>query len=310
MAGNALLLKHSSSVPGCARVIERLIAEAGFPEGLFGTVFLDGEQTGQLIEEPSVAAVTLTGGEAAGRAVAARAGRSLKKCVLELGGSDAYVVLKDADVERAARTCVQSRLINGGQSCIAAKRLIVVQDRVEQFQNCVLDAMKGVRWGDPLLEETDVGPLAREDLRDGLHEQVTRSVSQGASLLLGGTIPERPGAWYPPTVLADVQPGMPASDEELFGPVAAILPARDDVHAVQLANATGFGLGAAVFTRADAEGERIARRELCAGSCFVNTGVHSDPRLPFGGIKRSGFGRELGRYGMLEFVNVKTVFVA
>ncbi|NNE70412.1 MAG: aldehyde dehydrogenase family protein, partial [Rhodothermales bacterium] len=262
-----------------------------------------------VIQDPVVKAVTLTGSVRAGRAVAAEAGASLKKTVLELGGSDPYVVLEDADLELAARTCVESRLINSGQSCIAAKRFIVVETLREAFEGRCVELMRAQTMGDPLLETTDIGPQAREDLRDELHGQVTDSINAGARCLLGGTVPEQDGAWYPPTILADVEPGMRAFDEELFGPVAAIIAARDEAEALALANRSAFGLGAAVFTRDLERGERIAAEELNAGCCFVNAFVKSDPRLPFGGIGDSGYGRELSRWGIREFVNEKTVYV-
>ena len=310
MAGNAGVLKHASNVPGCAGAIEEVFRDAGFPEGLFRTLYLSGAQTGELIAHDSIAAVTLTGSTAAGRAVASSAGRALKKTVLELGGSDPYVVLADADLETAAKTCTTSRLINNGQSCIAAKRFIVVRELRERFEAAMVAQMKASRVGDPLLDETELGPMARIDLRDELHEQVQASVDQGAELLLGGEVPDRPGAWYPPTVLSRVGPGMPAYDDELFGPVAAIIEARDENDAIRIANDSVFGLGAAVFTQDLAKGAQIAETGLTAGSCFVNAFVRSDPRLPFGGVKESGYGRELSPFGIREFVNIKTVYVA
>jgi succinate-semialdehyde dehydrogenase/glutarate-semialdehyde dehydrogenase len=310
MAGNGIVLKHASNVCGCALAIEKLFAQAGLPVDLFRAVLIVGAEALALIEDDSIAAVTLTGSTRAGRQVAACAAGVLKKCVLELGGSDAYVVLSDADVAHASATSVQSRLINTGQSCIAAKRFIVVSALQSEFERMVVQHMSHKLQGDPLDEATQVGPLARVDLRDQLHHQVEKSISAGARLLLGGSVIDRPGAWYPPTVLTDVGPGMPAYEEELFGPVAAILPVSDDAEALRVANDTEFGLGAAVFTEDRERGERIARETLRAGACFVNTFVRSDPRLPFGGIKQSGYGRELGSFGLREFVNIKTVYVA
>jgi succinate-semialdehyde dehydrogenase/glutarate-semialdehyde dehydrogenase len=310
MAGNGVILKHASNVCGCSVAIEKVFVQAGLPADLFRSVFLGNEDTLALIDSDDIAAVTLTGSPRAGREVAARAGRALKKTVLELGGSDPYVVLSDADLDAATETCVNSRLINTGQSCIAAKRFIVVPELRRQFEESVLRLMGRAKQGDPLDPKTDIGPMARADLRDALHRQVRTSVERGARLLLGGTVPERAGAWYPATVLADVGPGMPAYEEELFGPVAAIVPAKDEQDAIRIANDTSFGLGAAVFTRDRQRGERIAREALRAGSCFVNAQVRSDPRLPFGGIKKSGYGRELGSFGLREFVNIKTVYVA
>ena len=310
MAGNAAILKHAANVPGCALAIEEVFRSAGFPPDIFRALLVPGRKVAALIRHPLVRAVTLTGSTAAGRAVGRAAGQALKKTVLELGGSDPYLVLRDADLELAVETCASSRLTNAGQSCIAAKRFLVVPELRPEFERRLVERLRGVRMGDPLDEATQMGPQARVDLRDELHEQVRRSVAQGARLLLGGEVPPGPGAFYPPTVLAEVGRGMPAHDEELFGPVAAVIPVRDEAHAVAVANDSVFGLGAAVFTRDTARGERIALRQLEAGSCFVNALVKSDPRLPFGGIKESGYGRELSHYGIREFVNVKTVVVA
>ncbi|MEM9556877.1 MAG: NAD-dependent succinate-semialdehyde dehydrogenase [Acidobacteriota bacterium] len=309
MAGNAGLLKHSSNVPGCALAIETVLHDAGFPTSLFRTLLIGSGQVADLLEHPKLRAATLTGSGPAGQAVAAKAGSLIKKTVLELGGSDPYVVLADADLGAAVETCVTSRLINSGQSCIAAKRFVVDDAVYDEFVERFVERMAKATMGDPLDEATDVGPQARTELRDELHEQVERSVDAGARLLLGGTIPDGPGAFYPPTVLADVAPGMAAADEELFGPVAAILRAKDEDDAIRLANETPFGLGAAVFTRDLERGRRLAAEELEAGCCFVNSFVQSDPRLPFGGIKESGYGRELSRYGIREFVNIKTVSI-
>jgi len=309
MAGNGIVLKHAPNVPGCAEAIEDLFRAAGFPEDLVVQVRADLETTGALIDHEAIAAVTLTGSTQAGAAVAERAGGALKKCVLELGGSDPYLLLPDADIPKAAAIFVKSRTINNGQSCIAAKRLIVPRDRLADVEGAVVAEMEGVRRGDPRSRETGLGPMAREDLRDGLHEQVCRSVDAGARLLLGGQVPDEAGWWYPPTVLTDVAPGAAAYDEELFGPVATIVPADDVDDMIRIANDTAYGLGGGVFTADPAAGEDIARDRLVAGSVVVNDFVRSDPRLPFGGVKRSGYGRELGPQGILEFVNVKTVLV-
>ena len=308
MAGNAGVLKHASNVPGCALSIEQVFKDAGFPAGLFRTLLIGSHEVKDVIEHPLVRAVTLTGSTPAGKAVASQAGAVLKKTVLELGGSDAYIVLADAELESTVTSCVNSRLINGGQSCIAAKRFIVVEPVLDAFTRRFVDLMKSKRVGDPLADGTDVGPQARHDLRDALHRQVLASIEGGAKLLLGGEIPQSDGAYYPPTVLTNVKPGMPAYEEELFGPVASIIAARDEDDAVRIANDSVFGLGGAVFTKDLARGERVARR-LEAGSTFVNSLVASDPRLPFGGIKESGYGRELGPYGIKEFVNIKTIVV-
>jgi len=309
MAGNVGLLKHASNVSGCSLAIEEIFSEAGFPEFVFKSVILGPSKVKDLIADPIVQAVSLTGSVPAGKSVASAAGSNIKKTVLELGGSDPYVVLEDADLNETVQTCVTSRLLNGGQSCIAAKRFIVVEKVYERFVELYVDFMKQKKMGDPFDESNDIGPQASVKLRDELHDQVLRSINSGAKLLLGGFIPDSDGAYYPPTVLADVTPGMPAFDEELFGPVAAIIKAKDEDDAIKLANKSVFGLGAAVFTKDIAKGEKIAREKLNAGSCFVNQFVRSDPRLPFGGIKESGYGRELSVFGIREFVNIKTVVV-
>ncbi len=308
MAGNAGLLKHAANVTGAALAIEAVFKDAGFPPPLFRALLIGSERVAGVIEAREVKAVTLTGSTPAGQAVASRAGAVLKKTVLELGGSDPYLVLEDADLEAAAETCAASRLINGGQSCIAAKRFVVVDDVRRAFEDRLVERMRARKVGDPLAEGTDVGPLARADLRDALHRQVEGSVRAGARVILGGQVPDGPGAFYPPTVLTDVRKGMPVYEEETFGPVAAVIAARDEADAIRIANDSPFGLGAAVFTRDGARGERVAR-ELEAGSCFVNALVRSDPRLPFGGIKESGYGRELADFGIREFVNIKTFYI-
>ncbi|MEX2532256.1 MAG: NAD-dependent succinate-semialdehyde dehydrogenase [Gemmatimonadota bacterium] len=309
MAGNGAILKHAPNVPGCALAIEEVFRKAGFPDDLFRSLLVDLDQTSRLIEHRLVRAVTLTGSVAAGKAVAAQAGSHIKKTVLELGGSDPYILLEDADLDAAVETCVASRLLNSGQSCIAAKRFLVVAPLREEFERRMVERMGRAVVGDPLREDTNIGPQAREDLRDGLHEQVQRSVEGGARLLLGGQVPAGEGFFYPPTILTDVTPGLPAYHEELFGPVASIIEVADEAEAIRVANDTAFGLGAAVFTADRERGERIARYELDAGACFVNGMVRSDPRLPFGGVRESGYGRELARHGILEFVNAKTVWV-
>jgi len=310
MAGNAGVLKHASNVPGCALAIEAVFREAGFPENVFRTLLIGSKQVDRVIEHPKVRAVTLTGSTPAGQAVARTAGANLKKSVLELGGSDPYLILEDADLELSVEACVSGRLINGGQSCIAAKRFIVLPKLRQGFEERLVEKMKAKKMADPLKADTDLGPQARHDLRDDLHKQVEASIERGARCLLGGEIPDGPGAFYPPTVLTDVGEGMPAYAEELFGPVAAIIPVESEEEGIRVANDSGFGLGAAVFTRDVARGEEIAAHRLEAGCCFVNAFVRSDPRLPFGGIKESGYGRELGSYGIKEFVNIKTVYVS
>jgi succinate-semialdehyde dehydrogenase/glutarate-semialdehyde dehydrogenase len=310
MAGNAAVLKHASNVPGCALAIEDIFRRAGFPVNLFRTLMIGSGQVDAVIEHPLVRAVTVTGSGAAGRAVGRQAGEMLKKTVLELGGSDPYLVLEDADLELAAKICTKGRLVNSGQSCIAAKRFIVVEAVRAQFEPLFVDRMRAARMGDPFDDRTEIGPQARRDLRDGLHAQVEASIAKGARCLLGGTIPEGRGAYYPATVLTDVRPGMPAYDEELFGPVAAIIPVKTESQAIEVANDSAFGLGGAVITRDIARGERIAAELIESGCVFVNDAVRSDPRLPFGGVKESGYGRELSSYGIREFVNIKTVYVA
>lgn len=309
-AGNTVVLKHASNVPGCALAIQEVLHDAGFPRGALEALVIDHERAQALIDDPRIAAVTVTGSPRAGRAIASRAGAALKKCVLELGGSDPYVVLEDADLDVAVECCVKARLVNSGQSCIAGKRFIAVDRVYDDFEAMFVERMALAVVGDPLLDDTEVGPLAREDLRDKVREQVERSVDLGAEVLLGGAVPDEPGAWYPPTVLREVKPGMPAYHEEVFGPVAALIRARDQEDALRIANDSAFGLGAAVFTENRARGEEIAKKHLEAGCCFVNTNVRSDPRLPFGGIKESGYGRELSSFGIRELVNVKTVYVA
>lgn len=310
MAGNAAVLKHASNVPGCAQAIERVVRESGAPADLLRALLIDNKHVDRVIAHPLVRAVTLTGSGPAGRAVAAKAGDQLKKSVLELGGSDPYLILEDADLDLAAAVCTKARLVNGGQSCIAGKRFIVVEKVRREFEERFVAKMKAVKQGDPLDKATEIGPLARRDLREALHQQVTESLRRGAKCLLGGQVPQGPGAYYPPTVLTDVAKGMPAFDEEMFGPVAAVVPVRDEAEAIAVANDSTFGLGAAVISSDVARAERIAAEQLEAGCVFVNEAVRSDPHLPFGGVKDSGYGRELSGYGIKEFVNVKTVFVA
>jgi len=308
-AGNCGVLKHASNVPGCALAIEVVVREAGFPDNVFQTLLVNNLAVEKIIENPLIQAVTLTGSTIAGKQVAQKAGSLIKKTVLELGGSDAYVVLADADLEKAAEACVNSRIINSGQSCIAAKRFIVVKSAEKEFTKLFFAKMKAKKMGDPLNADVTIGPQARVDLRDQLHQQVKLSIKKGAKCILGGTITKGKNAYYPATILTKVKPGMPAYDEELFGPVAAIITAKDEANAIRIANDNNFGLGSAIFTQDKEKGERIAATQLQAGSCFVNALVKSDPRLPFGGIKQSGYGRELGTFGIHEFVNIKTVFV-
>jgi succinate-semialdehyde dehydrogenase/glutarate-semialdehyde dehydrogenase len=309
MAGNGMLLKHASNVPGCALAIEAVLHKAGVPNELFRTLLLQSSDVEALIKDENVAAVTLTGSVPAGRSVATAAGSVLKKCVLELGGSDAYVVLEDADIEAAASLAAKARMVNGGQSCIAGKRFVVVRSIIEPFEKALVEMMRGYEMGDPTREGTRLGPMVSVKARDEIHKQVEQSIAKGARLLLGGKVPDRPGAWYPATVISNVTSGQPAHDEEIFGPVAAIIAAADEADAIRIANDSEFGLGSGVLTSDLDRGRRIAAEELEAGLSFVNENVRSDPRTPFGGIKHSGFGRECSAYGIHEFVNIKTVHV-
>ncbi|MEI8112359.1 MAG: NAD-dependent succinate-semialdehyde dehydrogenase [Bacteroidia bacterium] len=309
MAGNTGVLKHASNVSGCALAIERLVSESGFPENVFRTLLIGSREVKSVIENPLIKAVTLTGSTPAGKAVASAAGSVLKKSVLELGGSDPYLILEDADIEIAARLCVTSRLLNAGQSCIGAKRFIIMDQVYDQFKNEFVRLMSSASFGDPLDPITTFGPLARTDLRNELHQQVVKSVELGASVLIGGYIPEGKAPFYPATVLENVVPGMPAYHEELFGPVAVLFRVNSEEEAIRIANDTVFGLGAGIFTSDLAKGKMLAEKGLQAGCVFVNDFVKSDPRLPFGGIKESGYGRELSAIGIREFVNTKTVVV-
>lgn len=309
MAGNVGLLKHASNVPRCALMIEEVFTRAGFPEGCFSTLLISSTEVAAVIADPVVAAVTLTGSEPAGMNVAATAGRHLKKTVLELGGSDPFIVLRDADVDRAARVAATARMINTGQSCIAAKRFIVEDAVYERFAEGFVAAVRGLRVGDPLDDATEVGAMAREDLLLELHAQVQRSVEMGARVLTGGQRSDGPGAFYLPTVMDQLTADMPVWREETFGPVAALWRVGDVEEALRMANDTDFGLGASVWT-ADADLARYCAAHIEAGSVFINGMVKSDPRLPFGGIGKSGYGRELSSFGIREFVNIKSVWMA
>ena len=309
MAGNVGILKHASNVQGCAIEIEKLFLEAGFPKFAFSNLVIGSKKVRNVIKNSKISAVTLTGSTPAGKSVASLAGSLLKKTVLELGGNDPYVILEDADLDNAVKSCIAGRMLNAGQSCIAAKRFIVVQSSLKEFIDKVHNEIKKMKMGDPINPDINIGPMVNNIARDELHQQVLISIEKGAKLLFGGKIPQLDGAFYPPTLLVDVEPGMPAFDDELFGPVAVVISAKDQSHAIELANKTNFGLGAAIFTRDLDKGENIATKELEAGSCFVNDFVKSDPRLPFGGIKESGYGRELSEFGIQEFVNIKSVVV-
>jgi len=308
VAGNTGLLKHAANVPLCALTIESVFLEAGFPEGVFHTLLIEARRVADVIADPRVHAVTLTGSEPAGREVAATAGRHLKKSLLELGGSDPFIVLEDADLELTVEQAVTSRFLNTGQSCIAAKRFILVEAIADEFVRRFRDAVEALPMGDPMDPATRIGPLARIDLPDTLHRQVIDSLAAGAVAVTGGNPEARAGPWYQPSILDRVAPGMPAWSEELFGPVALVIRVADAEEAVRVANATDFGLGGSVWTTDSERGERVARQLEC-GCAFVNGMVRSDPRLPFGGVKHSGYGRELSRLGIHEFVNAKTIWI-
>lgn len=307
-AGNGMILKHASNVPQCALAIADIMTEAGTPEGLFSNLLIGADEVGDLIADDRIAAITLTGSTEVGSIVAAQAGKALKKQVLELGGSDPFIVLADADLEEAAAVAVKARFINVGQSCVNAKRFIVVDSVAERFVELFCDAAAKLKVGDPTERDTNIGPMARANLRSALHAQVEKTVAAGAELRLGGVPLDGAGCFYPPTVLDHVTPEMVAFKEETFGPVAAITRVRDEAEAIRLANQTEYGLGSAIWTGDVSKGRQLAR-ELDAGAVFINGMVASDPRYPFGGIKRSGYGRELGVYGIREFVNVKTVWI-
>ncbi len=308
MAGNAGVLKHSSNVPMSALAIEEVFNKAGFPENIFRTLLINSSLVKSVIENPLVKAATLTGSEYAGKKVSEVSGRNLKKTVMELGGSDPFIILNDADLDTAVKTGVTARLINNGQSCIAAKRFIVVEDVYDEFESMFVEKMKKIIIGNPMDESTELGPLAREDLLLELNQQVQNSVKAGAKILTGGKRLERKGFYYPPTVISNVKKGMPAYSEELFGPVAIFIKAVDVNDAVRIANDTDFGLGASIWTN-DIENAKKLAVAIDSGAVFINGLVKSDPRLPFGGVKLSGYGRELSHYGIKEFVNIKSVWI-
>jgi len=308
MAGNVAVMKHASNVPGCALAIEELFIKAGFPENVFRTLMIPSSMVEAVIRHPAVKAVTLTGSGPAGSSVASAAAKEIKKAVLELGGSDPLLVLEDADLAKAIQTSLASRMFNQGQTCISSKRFIVVDKVLDKFTSGLIAAVSALKVGDPLDPSTQVGPMARPDLVDDLEKQVQESVKAGASLLYGGTRPDRPGCYYLPAILGNVQKGMPAFREETFGPVFSIIAVKSEEEAIAVANDTEFGLAATLFTEDLARGEKLARR-IEAGAVFVNGMVKSDPRLPFGGIKKSGYGRELAEYGIREFVNIKTIWI-
>ncbi len=308
MAGNVGILKHASNVPQTALIIEEIFREAGFPKNVFRTLLIGPKLVDEVIKNPKVKAATLTGSEYAGSKVAEMSGKMLKKTVMELGGSDPYIIFADADIDDAVNTAVTARLLNNGQSCIAAKRFIVVEDIADEFEKKFVEKMRAVKVGDPMEEETELGPLAREDLLIELNTQVEQSVKAGAEILTGGKRLDGEGYFYPATILSNVKKGMPAYEQEMFGPVAAIIKAKNEEEAIKIANDSEFGLGASLWT-SDIEKAKYLSHNIESGSVFINGLVKSDPRLPFGGIKKSGYGRELSHYGIKEFVNIKTVWI-
>jgi succinate-semialdehyde dehydrogenase/glutarate-semialdehyde dehydrogenase len=309
MAGNTVLLKHASNVWGMALEVERLYRDAGLPQNAFRTLLISHDVSDVMIAHKRVRGVTLTGSPGAGRVFAEKAAKVLKKTVLELGSNDAYLVLADADIDKAVKSCVQGRVFNAGQTCVAAKRFIIEDAVYDQFRDAYIAAMKNVTFGDPTDPKTDIGPMAKKNLRDDLHDQVRKSIDAGATCLLGGEIPEGKGYYYPPTVLENVTPGQPAYNDELFGPVAALIRVKDKAEAIEVANDSVYGLGGGIFSADEAEAIRIARDELDTGMVNVNGYNIALPNMPFGGVKESGYGREHGGFGMLEFVNVKGVMI-
>ena len=309
MAGNGFLIKHAPNTTGCGLALESIFKEAGFPEDLVRTLVVNVSQVEGVIHDERIKAVTVTGSTRAGKAVAAQAGSALKKCVLELGGSDPFLVMEDANLEKAIKVAAKARMLNSGQSCIAAKRFLVADGLYDDFVEGLVDHFRTLTMGDPLKRETDVGPQARHDLRKNLHRQVAESIARGAKDVMGATIPDQPGYYYPPTILTDVEEGMPVFDEEVFGPVASVIRFKDEEEAITLANNTEYGLGAAVFSEDLERAEKLGREHLNCGCSFINDFVKSDPRMPFGGIKASGYGCELGKIGIKEFTNPKSVAV-
>lgn len=307
MAGNGVLLKHAESVTGSGLLIEKIFNEAGLPKNLFKVILIDHDQSDDIIKHDLVRGVTLTGSPGAGKIIGEKAGAALKKTVLELGSNDGYMVLEDADVDKAVKWCVQGRVYNNGETCVAAKRFIVVEKVYEQFKEAFVEKMKSLKAGDPTSEESDLGPMARKDLREELHEQVEDSVKKGAAVLCGGNIPDGDGYYYPATVLANVKPGQPAYDDELFGPVASLIKAKDDEDAMRIANDSRFGLGGGIFSEDVDTAVELAKKHFDTGMVFINSFGLAQPNMPFGGVKNSGYGREHGGFGLKEFVNTKAI---
>ncbi|MFV8282495.1 NAD-dependent succinate-semialdehyde dehydrogenase [Christiangramia marina] len=310
MAGNGVLLKHAENVTGTGILLEQIYKDAGLPENLFKTLVISHDQSDEVIENKRVRGVTLTGSPSAGRIIGEKAGKALKKTVLELGSNDAYIVLDDADLDLAVKTCVQGRLYNNGETCVAAKRFIVVDAVYDKFRDAFVEQMKNIKLGDPTSENSDLGPMARKDLREELHEQVEESVKKGAKILCGGKLPEGDGFYYPATVLENLEPGQPAYDDELFGPVASLIKAKDTDDAMRIANDSRFGLGGGIFSKDEAKAKELAQKHFDTGMVFINSFGLAKPNMPFGGVKDSGYGREHGGFGLHEFVNAKSVMMA
>ena len=309
MAGNSVLLKHASNVTGSGLLIEKILHESELPNDLFRTILIDHDQSEELIGNDKVRGVTLTGSDDAGRIVGQQAAKAIKKAVLELGSNDAFIVLEDADIDTAVETCTQARLINNGETCVAAKRFIVVDSVYDEFRKRIVEKFEGTKSGDPMDDSSDIGPLARADLRDQLHEQVEQSVAKGATIAVGGKVPEGKGSFYPATILENVEKGQPAYDDELFGPVASLIRAKDEDDAMRIANDSRYGLGGAIFSKDEEKAVRLAREQFDTGMVYVNGYGLANPALPFGGVKDSGYGREHGGFGVKEFVNIKAVHV-
>ena len=309
MAGNSVLLKHAANVTGSGLLIEKIFHESELPNDLFRTILIDHDQSEKLIENDKVRGVTLTGSDAAGRIVGQQAAKAIKKSVLELGSNDAFIVLEDADIETAVETCTQARLVNNGETCVAAKRFIVVDSVYDEFRKRIVEKFEGTKSGDPMDDSSDIGPLARADLRDQLHEQVEQSVAKGATIAVGGKVPEGKGSFYPATILENVEKGQPAYDDELFGPVASLIRAKDDDDAMRIANDSRYGLGGAIFSKDEEKAIRLASEQFDTGMVYINGYGLANPALPFGGVKNSGYGREHGGLGIKEFVNIKAVHV-
>ena len=310
MAGNSVLLKHASNVTGTAILLQEIFEKAGLPKGLFTALIINHDQSDNLIKHKLVRGVTLTGSPDAGKVIGEKAGAELKKTVLELGSNDAYIVLEDADLEVAVKKCIQGRIYNNGETCIAAKRFIVVDAIYDDFRDAFVKKMSNIKTGDPTDDNIDMGPMAREDLRETLHEQVEKSVSKGAKILCGGKIPDGDGYYYPATVLEHVKSGQPAYDDELFGPVAALIKAKDSEDAMRIANDSRFGLGGGIFTKDEDKAIKLAQDHFDTGMVFINSFGLAEPNMPFGGVKDSGYGREHGGYGMKEFVNTKSIIIS